>query len=64
MCYFIFKKNKKNWLQFTFEKNNLLGKKEKKITCHMEKSQHPLDIKWSVLKAGHILRYEANTKHG
>ena len=62
MCYFIFQKNKKNWLQFTFEKNKLLGKKEKKITCHIEKS--PLDIKWSVLKAGHILRYEANTKHG
>ena len=41
---------KKNLLQFTFEKNNLLCKKREKITCHEEKSKTPppLDIKWSV----------------
>ena len=38
----------KNLLQFTFEKNNLLRKKREKITCREEKSQPPLDIKWSV----------------
>ena len=46
MCYFF--KKIKNLLQFTSEKNNLLCKKREKITCHEEKSQPPLDIKWSV----------------
>ena len=36
-----FQKNKKNLLQFTFEKNKLLLKREKKITCHEENSQTP-----------------------
>ena len=44
----LFKKKIKNVLQFAFEKNNLLCKKREKITCHEEKSQPPLDIKWSV----------------
>ena len=43
----LFKKIK-NLLQFTFEKNNLFCKKREKITCREEKSQPPLDIKWSV----------------
>ena len=39
----------KNLLQFTFEKNNLLYKKEKNLTCRKKKSQSPPpDIKWSV----------------
>ena len=32
---------KKNLLQFTFEKNNLLCKKREKITCCEKKSQPP-----------------------
>ena len=44
----LFWKKIKNVLQFAFEKNNLLCKKREKITCHKEKSQPPLDIRWSV----------------
>ena len=46
MCY-VFQKIK-NLLQFTFEKITFCAKREKKITCREEKSQPPLDIKWSV----------------
>ena len=48
MGYF-FKKIKNLWL-FSFEKITCCAKREKKITCHEEKSQPPppLDIKWSV----------------
>ena len=45
MCYF-FKKNLKNLLQFIFEKNNLLCKKEKKN--YLSLGNPPQDIKWSV----------------
>ena len=45
MCFF---KKIKNLLQFAFEKNNLLCKNREKITCREEKSQPPLDIKWSI----------------
>ena len=43
-----FQKKIKNLLQIAFEKITCCAKTEKKITCREEKSQPPLDIKWSV----------------
>ena len=55
---------KKNLLQFTFEKITCYAKREKKITCHEEKSQPPLpDIKWSAPKAHAIFYTSQNSNN-
>ena len=46
----LFCKKNKNLFQLTFKKNTCCAKREKKITCHEEKSRPPSlpDIKWSL----------------